>query len=347
MFENKSTTTLDKVGEFGLIDQIKESVELNHSSTIKGIGDDAAVIDVGDKYMLISTDALNEGVHFDLSYTPLKHLGYKAVAVNLSDIYAMNGNPSHITVSIGLSSKFTLEAVEELYSGILAACKNYKVDLVGGDTTSSRHGLSLSITAVGFVDKNKVTYRSGAKENDLICVSGDLGAAYLGLQVLEREKAVFKDNPQVQPDLSGFDYILERQLKPEPRKDVIRLLHDNGIVPTSMIDVSDGLGSELLHLCKSSNVGCDIYISKIPVDHSTFDAAETFNVDAYTCALNGGEDYELLFTVGQKDFELIKKMKEVSVIGFVTSTPMQARLINQNNEAVPIKAFGWDAFKGQ
>lgn len=347
MFENKSTTTLDKVGEFGLIDQIKESVELNHSSTIKGIGDDAAVIDVGDKYMLISTDALNEGVHFDLSYTPLKHLGYKAVAVNLSDIYAMNGNPSHITVSIGLSSKFTLEAVEELYSGILAACKNYKVDLVGVDTTSSRHGLSLSITAVGFVDKNKVTYRSGAKENDLICVSGDLGGAYLGLQVLEREKAVFKDNPQLQPDLSGFDYILERQLKPEPRKDVIRLLHDNGIIPTSMIDVSDGLGSELLHICKSSNVGCDIYISKIPVDHSTFDAAETFNVDAYTCALNGGEDYELLFTVGQKDFELIKKMKEVSVIGFVTSTPMQARLINQNNEAVPIKAFGWDAFKGQ
>jgi thiamine-monophosphate kinase len=345
MFDNTEHTHISKLGEFGLIDHISKSFEVKNKKVVKGIGDDAAVIDAGDSYMLISTDMLTEGVHFDMVYTPLKHLGYKAVAVNLSDIYAMNGNPAYITVSIALSSKFTLEAVEEIYEGIKLACENYKVDLIGGDTVSSVHGMTISVTAVGYVDKNSVAYRSGAKEFDLICVSGDLGAAYLGLQLLEREKAMFKENPNLQPDLQGYDYLLERQLKPEPRKDIVRLLHDNGIIPTSMIDISDGLSSELLHICKESNVGCDIYIEKIPVDHLVTSAAELFNMDSTTCALNGGEDYELLFTVKQADFEIVKKLKGISVIGHITSDKMNARLINQVNEATPITAFGWDAFK--
>lgn len=344
MFENKETTPISKIGEFGLIDHIAKTFETTSTNVTKGIGDDAAVIDLGDRYLLITTDMLTEGVHFDMMYTPLKHLGYKAVAVNLSDIFAMNGLPAQITVSIALSSRFTLEAVEEIYAGIKLACQNYKVDLVGGDTVSSVSGLTISITAIGYADKDKVVYRSGAKEFDLVCVSGDLGAAYMGLQLLEREKMVFKENPGVQPDLTGFDYLLERQLKPEPRKDVIRLLHDSGIVPTSMIDISDGLSSELMHICKASNVGCDIYIAKIPVDHLTTQAAEQFNLDGVTCALNGGEDYELLFTVKQSDFELIKKMKGITVIGHITGDPMNTRLVNQNNEASPLKAFGWKAF---
>lgn len=346
MFENKSTTNLSNIGEFGLIEQISKSFEVTDKNVIKGIGDDAAVIDLGDKYMLITTDMLTEGIHFDMMYAPLKHLGYKAVAVNLSDIYAMNGAPAYITVSIGLSSKFTLEAVEELYAGIKLACDTYKVSLIGGDTVSSKAGLTISITAVGYVGKEAVVYRSGAKEFDLVCVSGDLGAAYMGLQILEREKQLFKENPNLQPELTGFDYLLERQLKPEPRKDIVRMLHDNGIVPTSMMDVSDGLASELLHICKASNVGCDIYISKIPIDHVTAAAADQFNLDPITCALNGGEDYELLFTVKQSDFEIVKKLKGVSVIGHVTGDAMNARLVTQTNEAVPIQAMGWDAFKG-
>ena len=345
LFENKANTSLESIGEFGLIKHLAQSIVLNNDKTIKGIGDDAAVIDDGNKFLLITTDSLIEGIHFDLSYVPLKHLGYKAVAVNLSDIFAMNGTPTHITVALSLSSKYTLEAVEELYSGILTACKNYSIDLVGGDTTSSLSGMMITITATGYVDKNKITYRSGANEHDLICVSGDLGGAYMGLQILEREKKVFSENPQVQPDLSGFDYILERQLKPEPAKRIIKLLHDNGIIPTSMIDISDGLGSELLHLCNASQKGCDIYLSKIPIDHSTRNAAEQFNIDPITVALNGGEDYELLFTVAQKDFEIIKKIKDIHVIGHVTPDAGNARLVNENNQAIPIHAMGWNAFK--
>lgn len=345
MFQNTENTPISKIGEFGLIDHISKSFEVKNKDVLKGIGDDAAVIDLGnDKVMLVTTDMLTEGVHFDMVYTPLKHLGYKAVAVNLSDIYAMNGNPSHITVSIALSSKFTLEAVEELYEGIKLACENYKVDLVGGDTVSSQYGMTISITAIGYAEKSKVAYRSGAKEFDLVCVSGDLGAAFMGLQLLEREKKMFKENPNLQPDLNGYDYLLERQLKPEPRKDVVRLLHDNGIVPTSMIDVSDGLSSEILHICRASGVGCDIYISKIPVDHLTQQAAELFNMDATTPALNGGEDYELLFTVKQSDFEIVKKLKGISIIGHITADKMNARLVNQANEASPITALGWEAF---
>lgn len=345
MFENKENTPISQLGEFGLIDHIAKNFDPTDPRVIKGIGDDAAVIDIGDKYMIITTDMLTEGVHFDMMYTPLMHLGYKAVAVNLSDVYSMNAHPSFITVSIALSSRFTVEAVEEIYLGIKKACDLYKVNLVGGDTVSSKTGLTISITAVGFADKENIAYRSGAKEFDLLCVSGDLGAAYMGLQLLEREKQVFKDNPSIQPDLSGFDYLLERQLKPEPRRDVVKVLHDNGIVPNAMIDISDGLASEITHLCKSSNVGADIYISKIPIDHLTTQAAEQFNLDPVTCALNGGEDYELLFTVKQKDFELIRKLKGIHVIGHITGDAGNIRLITQANEAIPLKSMGWDAFK--
>jgi thiamine-monophosphate kinase len=346
MFDNKENTPISKIGEFGLIEHIAANFQSKNSKVIKGIGDDAAVIDMGEACLLVTTDMLTEGVHFDMVYSPLKHLGYKAVAVNLSDIYAMNGNPTQITVSIALSSKFTLEAVEELYAGIKLACDTYKIDLVGGDTVSSLSGLTISVTALGQAPKEVITYRSGAKENDLVCVSGDLGAAYMGLQILEREKKMFKENPNLQPDLSGFDYLLERQLKPEPRKDIVRLLHDNGIVPTSMIDISDGLSSELLHICKQSNVGCDIYSEKIPVDHLTAQAAEQFNLDPLTCALNGGEDYELLFTIKQSDYEIIKKVKGVHVIGHITADALNARLITNGGQTIPINAFGWDAFKG-
>lgn len=345
MFDNKENTPISEVGEFGLINQIAQNFEPKNNKVLKGIGDDAAVIETGDACLIVTTDMLTEGVHFDMMYSPLKHLGYKAVAVNLSDIYAMNGNPAQITVSIALSSKFTLEAVEEMYAGIKLACDNYKVDLVGGDTVSSLSGLTISVTALGYAQKEVITYRSGAKEHDLVCVSGDLGAAYMGLQILEREKKMFKENPNIQPELSGFDYLLERQLKPEPRKDIVKVLHDNGIVPTSMIDVSDGLSSELLHICKQSNVGCDIYLEKIPIDHLTAEAAEQFNLDPVTCALNGGEDYELLFTVKQSDYEIIKKIKGISVIGHITADASNARIVTQAGQAIAIKAFGWDAFK--
>ena len=340
MFEDNGRTELEKLGEFGLIDRIAESVELRNASTIKGIGDDAAVLGEGDVRTLISTDMLVEGVHFDLSYVPLKHLGYKAVVVNLSDICAMNGRPEQITVSIAMSNRFSLEAVEELYSGILAACEKYQVDLVGGDTTSSSSGLVLSITAVGKAHKDDIAYRNGARPTDLICVSGDLGGAYLGLQILEREKRIFAENPAIQPDLTGHDYILERQLKPEARTDIIDMLRLEKVIPTSMIDISDGLSSELMHICTQSKVGCRVYTEKIPVDAATGIAAEELNLDVVTCALNGGEDYELLFTVSIQDHARIKDNPAIRIIGHITEVEDGANLVS-SGQFIALKAQGW------
>ena len=294
---NKSPTSLTEIGEFGLIDRLTKDIKHLHLSTLKGVGDDAAVIDAGEKCIVITTDMLTEGVHFDLMYNPLKHLGYKSVIVNLSDLYSMNAIPKQITVSIAISSKFSIEAIDELYSGIHLACEMYEVDLVGGDTVSSLTGLVISITAIGEAKKEEITYRGGASENDLICVSGDLGGAFLGLQLLEREKDIYNEDPEIQPDLSGYDYILERQLKPEARKDVVEVLRNEGINITSMIDISDGLSSELLHLCQNSGRGCKIYHDKIPIHPSVSAAAKDFNLEPLICALHWGEDYELLFTV--------------------------------------------------
>lgn len=336
-------TELSTLGEFGLIDHLTKHIELHQAGTVKGSGDDAAVIDTGNKYLLISTDMLVEGIHFDLSYVPLKHLGYKAVAVNLSDIYAMNGKATHITVALGLSNRFSLEAVEELYAGILACANKFGIDVVGGDTVSTRSGLIISITATGEVEKEKVVYRSGARPNDLIVVSGDLGAAYMGLQVLEREKSVFESTPGVQPDLEGHDYILERQLKPEPRYDVVQMLSQLGVLPTSMIDISDGLASELLHICSQSNVGCQIYEEKIPVDPTVVNAAEEFHLDSTICALSGGEDYELLFTVPLANFDQLKGNPNFTVIGHITEEK-GARMVARDGSIHDVKAQGWDAF---
>jgi len=298
---SKCVTPISELGEFGLIAHLTDSVKIKNSSTLKGIGDDAAVLDYNGKNILVTTDLLVEGIHFNLIYTPLKHLGYKSVVVNLSDICAMNGIPRQITVSIAISSKFSVEALEELYKGITLACEHYGVDLVGGDTSSSLTGLLISVTAVGEVQQNDIVYRNGAKENDLICVSGDLGGAYMGLQLLEREKKNFSETSQIQPDLARYDYILERQLKPEARTDIIQKLKKTGIKPTSMIDISDGLSSELLHICKNSKTGCRIYSQKIPIDIATCNMANEFNISPETAALNGGEDYELLFTVSLND----------------------------------------------
>lgn len=346
MLENKARTELTDLGEFGLINHLTEHVEIHNSSSLKGIGDDAAVIQFQqDKQTLVSTDMLVEGVHFDLSYVPLKHLGYKAVAVNLSDICAMNGTPKQITVSIAASNRFSVEALEELYAGIIFACNKYNVDLVGGDTTSSTSGLIISITAIGEANKEDIAYRNGAKEKDLICVSGDLGGAYMGLQILEREKFVFKDNPNIQPDLVGNDYILERQLKPEPRVDIIELLKTLNIKPTSMIDVSDGLASELLHVCTQSEVGCELYEDKIPIDPQTFDRAREFDLDPTMCALSGGEDYELLFTIPLSDYDKIKNVPDFTVIGHVTAKSSGLNLIAKAGTSHPITAQGWNSFK--
>jgi thiamine-monophosphate kinase len=301
------------------------------------------VIDMGEKYQLVSTDMLVEGVHFDLTYTPLKHLGYKAVAVNVSDICAMNGVAKQLTVGLALSNRFPLEAVEELYKGIRLACEKYGVDLVGGDTTSSQSGLMISITVLGEAEKEEVVYRKGAQENDLLVVTGDLGAAYLGLQVLSREKQVYDANPNMQPDLEGKDYILERQLKPEARLDVVKVLKEMGVKPTSMIDVSDGLSSEILHLCKQSNVGCQIHEDKLPIDFTAIATADEFNLVPATCALNGGEDYELLFTVKQADYEKIKNDPDFTVIGYITDAGAGANLIAKDNSAYPLTAQGWTA----
>lgn len=340
-------TNLSAVGEFQLIDKLTQNFQQYHSSSIKGIGDDAAVIEAGEgQCKVVTTDALVEGIHFNLMYTPLKHLGYKAVVVNLSDIYAMNAQPEQITVSIAISSRFPLEAVEELYAGIQKACDIYKVDLVGGDTTSSVSGLMISITAIGSAKKEEIVYRSGAQEDDLLVVSGDLGAAYVGLQILEREKEVFKDNPEMQPDLEGHDYILERQLKPEARKDVVEGLKELEVQPTSMIDISDGLASEVLHLCRESNVGCNVYDEKIPIDPDTYNTAREFHLDPATCALNGGEDYELLFTIQQSDYDKIKGNPHFTVVGHMTKNNGEAYLVNENGALLPIKAQGWKHFNG-
>lgn len=338
-------TELSELGEFGLIDKLTSQFTTHISTTIKGVGDDAAVISISDsEVMLVSTDMLLEGVHFNLMYTPLMHLGYKAVMVNLSDIFAMNGTAQQITVSIAVSNRFPLEALEELYAGIKKACDLYQVDLIGGDTSSSLSGLTISVTAIGKAKKSDVVYRSGAKENDLLVVSGDLGGAYMGLQLLEREKEVFKANPNMQPDLDGNDYLLERQLKPEARQDVIKFLKDLDVKPTSMIDISDGLASEIFHLCKASDLGCTIYDEKIPIDAKTSMAAIDFNIDPVTCALNGGEDYELLFTVSLTDYDKIKGNPHMTVIGHITDKNSGVNLVDKNGAIIPLQAQGWKAF---
>ncbi len=347
MLENKNNRTeLEQLGEFGLIEHLAASVTLKNSSSLKGIGDDCAVIDRGNHLELVTTDLLLEGIHFDLSYCPLKHLGYKAVMVNLSDVFAMNGKPSQIVVAVGLSNRFSLEAIEELYEGMLMACDRHGVDLVGGDTSSSNSGLVISITAIGSVDKDKIVYRNGAQEHDLIVVSGDLGAAYMGLQILNREKKIFLDNPQIQPDLTGSDYIVERQLKPESRGDVILQLHELGIVPTSMIDISDGLSSELHHLCTASEKGCRIYEEKIPIDVQTYAMAEEMNLNPTVIALNGGEDYELLFTVRQGDFEKLKLLNTLTIIGHITDAAAGLALVDKGDHEISLQPLGWNGIGG-
>lgn len=344
MFQDKTERTeLSELGEFGLIDHLTKNIELKNATSLKGVGDDAAIIDHGDHVSIVTTDMLLEGVHFDLSYTPLKHLGYKAIICNLSDVYAMNGNPEQVTVSIAVSNRFSVEAIEELYSGIYLACETYGVDLIGGDTTSSTSGLVVSVTAIGRAKKEDIAYRNGAKVNDLICVSGDLGGAYLGLQILEREKQVFQENPNVQPDLQGYDYLLERQLKPEARKDVIAMLKDLGVKPTSMIDISDGLSSELIHLCKNSSVGCTIYDEKLPLDHTVIETAKDFNIDPSICALNGGEDYELLFTVDINENEKFLNNPDISIIGHITDAKDNMSIITRDGRQHDLTAQGWDA----
>lgn len=343
MSENR--TELESLGEFGLIDHLTKQFKNRNKSTLVGIGDDSAVISISDEdAQLISTDLLIEGVHFNLMYMPLKHLGYKAVAVNVSDICAMNGVAEQITVSLAVSNRFPIEALEELYEGINAACKVYNVDLIGGDTSTSMSGLTISVTVVGRIEKSKIAYRSGAKENDLLIATGDLGAAYMGLQVLEREKEVYNANPAIQPDLDGHDYIIERQLKPEARVDVIRFLKELEVVPTAMIDISDGLASEIMHICKASEVGCHIYDEKIPIDAKTSMTAIDFNLDPVTCALNGGEDYELLFTIKQEDFDKIKGNPHMTPIGHITHKNDGMYYIDKSGSAIELRAQGWNHF---
>ncbi|AMC11470.1 thiamine-monophosphate kinase [Lutibacter profundi] len=344
--KNKSLTSISELGEFGLINHLTKNFKIQHKSTIKGVGDDAAVLNITKKQILVTTDLLIEGVHFDLSYMPLKHLGYKAVMVNLSDVYAMNGDATQITVSIAVSNRFSLEALEELYEGIHLACKSYGIDLVGGDTTSSTKGLLISITAIGEVKKEDVVYRNTAKESDLLVVTGDLGAAYLGLQVLEREKQVFEVNPNSQPDLTNYSYLIERQLKPEARKDIVKLLKDLDVKPTAMIDISDGLSSEILHICTQSKVGCDLYEEKIPLDPQVISTCEEFDLNSTTIALSGGEDYELLFTISQKDFLKIKANPHLTVIGHITEENMGVNLVTRANQKIKLTAQGWNALKG-
>lgn len=343
---DEKRSEIKQLGEFGLIDRISKSFTLSNHSSLLGIGDDAAVIDAGDNCLLLTTDLLTEGVHFDLAYTPLQHLGYKAVAVNVSDIAAMNGIPQQIIVGLGVSNRFSLEAVDMLYEGIRAACENYKVDLVGGDTTSSGSGMIISVAATGLAKRDKVVYRKGAAVNDIICVTGDLGAAYIGLQILEREKQVFLTNPEMQPQLEKYEYVVGRQLKPEARVDIIHELRDLGVKPTSMIDVSDGLASELLHLSKHSGLGMKIFEDKIPIENSAYEtAAVDFKIDPITSALNGGEDYELLFTIGQADFEKIKNHPDIHFIGHVHDNASQNVMISKQGTVVPIQAQGWDHFR--
>lgn len=343
--DNQKQTEISDLGEFGLIDRLTRDFPLRNSQSIKGIGDDAAVLSFGDKEVLVTTDLLLEGIHFDVRYVPLKHLGYKAAIVNFSDVYAMNGIPKQITVSLGLSSRFTVEHVEQIYEGIRLACEIYGVDLVGGDTSASASGLVISVTCIGEADKDDIVYRSGAKETDLICVSGDLGAAYMGLQLLERENRVAAGaGKSFIPSFEGKEYILERQLKPEARKDIIDELKKVGVRPTSMMDVSDGLSSELLHICRNSNVGCRVYEDRIPIDYQTAVMAEELNMNLVTAAMNGGEDYELLFTVPLADREKVESMKGVTMIGYVTKPTLGAALVTRDGNEIPIRAQGWNAF---
>ncbi|MCZ8228033.1 thiamine-phosphate kinase [Flavobacterium sp.] len=341
--KNPQRTSIAQLGEFGLIDHLTKNFEINQESTLKGIGDDAAVLDFGTKKTVISTDLLIEGVHFDLAYMPLKHLGYKAVVVNLSDICAMNAKPTQITVSVAVSNRFPLEALEELYEGIARAAKEYKVDVIGGDTTSSQKGMIISITALGEADENEIVYRNGAKATDLLVVTGDIGAAYMGLQVLEREKQVFQVNPNSQPDLDTYTYLIERQLKPEARTDIRTLLHALEIQPTAMIDVSDGISSEIMHLCKQSNVGCNLYEDKLPLDPQFISVCEEFNIDSTTIAINGGEDYELLFTIAMSDFDKIKGNPNFTIIGHMTEPGEGLHLVTRANTKIQLKARGWNA----
>ena len=341
--KNQQRTSLSQLGEFGLIDHLTKNFDVKQTSTLKSIGDDAAVLDFGSKKAVVSTDLLIEGVHFDLAYMPLRHLGYKAVVVNVSDICAMNAKATQITVSVAVSNRFPLEALEELFDGIALAAKFYNVDVVGGDTTSSQKGLILSITALGEADPEAIVYRNGAQVSDLLVVTGDLGCAYMGLQVLEREKQVFQVNPNNQPDLDGYSYLIERQLKPEARHDIKELLEKLELHPTSMIDISDGLSSEIIHLCKQSKVGCNLYEEKIPVDPQFINVCEEFNIDSTTVAINGGEDYELLFTIKMEDFDKIKGNPNFTVIGHMVQESEGIHLISRANTKIPLKARGWNA----
>lgn len=338
-------TELEEIGEFGLIDRLNPKQEIRNQSTIIGIGDDAAALKYKDKIVLVSTDAMVEGIHFDMVYTPLKHLGYKACVVNFSDIYAMNGQPKQITITISASNRYSVEALEELYAGIHLACDKYNVDIVGGDTTSSNSGLFISITVIGEVEEDKIVRRSGAKQHDLICVTGDLGGAYAGLLVLKREKVTFVANPNFKPDFSTYEYILERQLKPEAQRQTIQWFTENDILPTSMIDISDGLASEVLHICKNSDVGCELYIEKFPIDYQTTRTLEEFKIVPDVGALNGGEDYELLFTVDQKDFEKIKTNENIKVVGYITDKSMGCQLITPQNTTIELRAQGWNHYR--
>ncbi len=341
---DEGRTEIASLGEFGLITHLTKNNDIQNAGTILSVGDDAAVIDNFGRQTVITTDLLLEGVHFDMMYTPLKHLGYKAVAVNLSDIYAMFATPTHITLSIGISNRFSVEALEEFYEGVYAACEHYNVDLIGGDTSTSKKGFVISVTAIGEVAPDKFVTRSGAKKNDLICVSGDLGAAYLGLQLLEREKKIFLESPGVQPDLGNKSYLIKRILKPEPRADIVSWLQEHEIVPTSMIDISDGLSSELLHICNSSDVGCVLYEDKIPFHSETKETAYEFQLDPTACALSGGEDYELLFTVKQEDYEKMIRNEQISIVGYITDTAEGTNLLTRSGNKHKLVAQGWNAF---
>jgi thiamine-monophosphate kinase len=343
MLENTDRTELSSLGEFGLIKHLTQFIEIKNESSVKGIGDDAAVIDYKGKQTVVSTDMLVEGVHFDLAYVPLKHLGFKSVSVNLSDIYAMNATPKQITISLAISNRFSVEAMEELYFGFMMACAKHHVDIVGGDTTTSKSGLVISITAIGEANSDELIFRNGAKDGDLLCVTGDLGAAYVGLQLLEREKQIFMESPGVQPDLGGNDYILERQLKPEARKDIPVLLKKLEVKPTAMIDISDGLASEILHITTQSNVGCNLYEEKIPIDPSTYNMAREFNMDPTICALNGGEDYELLFTIDAADFPKVKANPDITIIGHMTAQKEGVNMITKGGTSITLTAQGWDS----
>ena len=345
--DQENRIELSQLGEFGLIDHLTKRFKVKNASTIYGIGDDAAILDAEGKKIVLSTDLLVEGVHFDLSYVPLKHLGYKSTIVNLSDICAMNAYPTQITVSLAVSNRFPVQALEELYEGIRLACEQYNVDLVGGDTTSSQKGLIISVSVLGYANEERIVKRNTAKEGDLLCVTGDLGSAYLGLLILEREKAAFMGNPDMQPELEGLDYLLERQLKPEARMDVVKILEEKEIVPTSMIDISDGLASEIIHICSQSKVGCSVYENKIPVEQLTYDTARTFNMDPTTAAMNGGEDYELLFTVKQDDYDKIKDIPEISIIGHITDQNAGRMLVSEGNVQTEITAQGFDHMKAE